>query len=222
MSFTTSANSLYGNIKIVWDAVFHQSDEGRRYVADHVAGLTWDDVRAPASGINPPGAVSDPDIDPTTGELLFADNKTEQVAIFLQMPHSWVPGTLMQPHVHWKREDAGDVYWRLQYKFYALGEEVAGSYTTIFETLSDYKGTYIANSPTVVLHDYTEFPAIDTTGLTPTNAVSPVFECILARVGGDDDDDYSGDCRFLEFDIHFQGNGHGSFAEDERQLIGIA
>lgn len=66
-------------------------------------GDKWDDLRFPVTAVNPPGNVSDPDIDPTTGLLLFAHNATNLVYIVAQMPHEWHEGSGIRPHIHWMK-----------------------------------------------------------------------------------------------------------------------
>ena len=51
-----------------------------------LGGAYWDDLRAPVTAINPPGAESDPDLDASTGLLLFDAGGTELVFLMMQMP----------------------------------------------------------------------------------------------------------------------------------------
>lgn len=41
-------NSTYPHVS-AWDDVYFNTDYGQQLVADHVAGLTWDELRAPAA-----------------------------------------------------------------------------------------------------------------------------------------------------------------------------
>jgi len=68
----------------------------------HLSGFrltdsVYDDLRFPAQGINPPGAASDPDLESTTGLLLFGTVGTETIADVAQMPHTWKEGTNIIP-----------------------------------------------------------------------------------------------------------------------------
>ena len=197
-------NSAYPHVRSDWDDIYTGTRRGSRLAADHIAGLTWDDLRAPATGINPPGAVSDPDIDTTTGHLLFADNSTETVAIFFQFPHNYAEGTDITPHVHWIKQGANPVVWQLEYIWYNIAGEYTGSYTTI--TTSGASPDYGDVSPAVEVHTISFFERIAGTGKT----ISSMFECKLSRLGGDAGDTYSGDARFVEFDLHYLKLGHGS------------
>ena len=204
-------NSQYPHLRQVWDEVYQRSELGDRYVADHVASFAWDDLRAPAAGLNPPGAVSDPDFDNTSGHALFDDNSTEALVVFYQFPHDWAQGTIVIPHIHWIKEGAGDVLWQLQYKWYNVGAEYPGAYTTLQTT--SVTTEYGAVSPAVDVHTISVFDVISGTGKT----ISSMLECRFGRVGGDAADTYSGDARFVEMDVHFlRGGPHGSEAEYSR------
>jgi len=74
--------------------------------------LGFDDLRFPATAINPPGAVNDPGFDATNGGWLFDAVATEVLFLIVQMPHSWKEGTSIEPHIHWQKttSDAGPPY----------------------------------------------------------------------------------------------------------------
>ena len=203
-------NSAYPHVRNAWDNIYNNTEYGQQLVADHVAGLTWDDLRAPATAVNPPGAASDPDIDPNTGHFLFADNATETIIIFYQMPHDWAEGSNIRSHIHWIKEGAGTVVWQLEYKFYNISAEYPSSYTTV--TSSTVLTDYGEVSPAVNVHTMSFFPAIAGTGKT----ISAMIECKFSRLGGDASDDYSGDARFVEADIHYLKLGHGSETADNK------
>lgn len=204
-------NSQYPNIQAVWDEIYKRSQLGDRYVANNVAAATWDDLRAPAAGINPPGAASDPDIDQLTGHALFADNGTEALAVFFQMPHIWVEGSQLRPHIHWIKEGAGDVLWQLDYKWYNAGDEWPSAYTTIQTT--SVSTEYGEVSPAVDVGTISAFPAISGSG----KRISSMLECRFGRIGGDAADTYTGDARMVEMDIHYlRLGGWGSEAEYSR------
>lgn len=214
-------NSAYPHL-LIWDEVYNGTQLGNRYIADHIAALTWDDLRAPATALNPPGAVSDPDIDTTTGHYLFDKNGTETLIVFLQFPHYYAEGTAVTAHVHWIKEAAGTVVWQLEYKWYnPAGGEYPGSYTAI--TTSTVITDYGEVSPAVNVGTMSFFPRIDGTD----KLISSMFECKVSRLGGDGSDDYDQDARFVEFDIHFLGVGHGSVAagsrdDHQRDIAGVA
>jgi len=163
---------------------------------------TWDDLRFPASGLNPPGPLTAPSTDTDTGLLIFEDAKTQVVAGVAQMPHAWAEGTEIRPHVHWLQPAAGNVLWRLEYRLIpAYNGEFPAAWTTI--NTATAVGTYPGTGTFV---NITNFGAIDMTGFKISAMV--VFK--LSRVGGDALDTLADDVPLLEFDIHYQINSFGS------------
>lgn len=177
----------------------------------HFTGLRlnsprWDDLRFPAQGINPPGAVSDPDIETTTGMPLFNASSTEVLAGIAQMPHSWREGTAITPHVHWQKTTsaAGNVLWRLQYEVVANGGIAAMDYGSQLDAVTPVAGTPDLNTANQVL--ISSFGDIEMTG----SLISCLVLWKLARVGGNAADTYGADARLLEFDFHYQVDSFGS------------
>lgn len=168
----------------------------------------WDDLRFPASGINPPGAVSDPDRDPDDGMLAFDAAATEVVAIQVIFPHNYKQGTTVRPHVHWMKTTsaAGDVKWRLEYKVFDPNEVLPGAWTTL-DVTSAAAGT--PDTDTANKHLISEFGPI---GLD-SSGVAPALIMKLSRIGGDAADTYGADAKLIEFDIHYLIDTWGSGAE---------
>ena len=168
----------------------------------------FDDLKFPSTGINPPGAVDDPDRDTSTGLLVFDSSKTETVAMVVQLSHSWKEGSDLFPHVHWMKSSSasGDVVWQLEYKWAPIGEVADASWTT----LSSYTlagGTIDTN--TEDKHLITPLGTITSTG----KQISDMIMMKLSRVGGDANDTYGADAQLLEFDIHFEVDSFGSNQE---------
>ena len=74
----------------------------------------WEDLRFPASGINPPGAAADPTVDTTDGRLIFSASLVNTIAMQAQMPHQ--EGSAIKPHIHWSSTgtDTKNVKWELK------------------------------------------------------------------------------------------------------------
>lgn len=196
-----------------WDDIYANNERGRRLIADHVAGFYWDDLRSPASGIDPVGQASAPDRDTETGHLLFDKNSTETIVIFKQFPHYWAEGTDIEMHLHWIKEATGVVVWQAEYKWYNIGGEWPAAYTTLTQSeVSPESGDYGDASPAFNIHVMSDFGFIAGTGKT----VSSMIEVKLSRLGGNGSDNYDQDVRFLEFDIHALFTGHGSETEYSR------
>jgi hypothetical protein len=171
--------------------------------------LPWDDLRFPASGLNPPGPVGAPSVDSDSGLLVFADAATNTTAGVAQMPHAWAEGTEVAPHVHWLQPAAGNVLWQLEYKLIpALGGLFPATWTTVSN--ANAVGTYPGAGNYV---NITAFPRIDMTGYDISAMV--VFK--LSRIGGDALDTLAADVSLLEFDIHYQKDSFGSIPEFSKQ-----
>lgn len=165
----------------------------------------WEDLRFPASAVNPPGQVSDPDFDTTNGTWLFAASGTEVIFLIAQLPHSYREGTSLKPHVHWYKTTSasGNVMWQLDYKKFPIGEVGDAAFTALT------KSTVITGTPdgdTAQEHLITAFSAIDMSG----SQISDMLIMKVSRLGGDAADTYGADCALMEFDLHFQQDSFGS------------
>lgn len=161
----------------------------------------WEDLRFPATGINPPGQASDPDIEPVwvggPRTLAFGGAGTEVVICNVQMPHAWKVGTDLYPHIHVTQGSAtatNDVVWRLD----AWIAPINGA----FSETADYSQTVTNTLDGVARkHEMISFPAIDMSGAANESSMLLVY---LARLGGNTGDTSSADIYMLEFDIHYQ------------------
>ena len=176
-----------------------------------ITGEHWDDLKFPATAINPPGQVSDPDVEATSGLLLFAAAGTELIYALAQMPHAWKEGSTISPHVHWTKtanaDQTGDVAWQLRYKHYPIGEVGDADWSTADLVSDPVEGT--PDNDTENEHLITGFTDIDMTGYTLSHCI--LFE--ISRIGDDASDTYGADARLLEFDVHYQVDGFGSEQE---------
>lgn len=170
----------------------------------HTVRPAYEDLRFPASAINPPGAAEDPDFDTTNCGWLFDPGATEVLYVLAQIPHAWKEGTTLKPHVHWEKTTsaAGAVRWQLRYEW-ASYYEARTSLTTINAT------TPVADSDTADVHLITPLPTIAGTG----RQISDMLCMRLERVGGHASDTYGADARLLEFDIHYEVDSFGSSQE---------
>lgn len=171
----------------------------------------WDDLKFPATAINPPGAASDPDRESTSGMLLFDAAGTELIYALAQMPHGWKEGSTISPHVHWQKTTsaAGNVAWRLQYKHSPIGEVMDAAWTDLGMVTSPVAGT--PDNDTADEHLLTSLGQISMAGYTLSHCM--LFQ--LSRVGGDASDTYGADARLIEFDLHYEIDALGS----EQQYI---
>lgn len=186
------------------------------WVGHSVDATYWDDLKTPASGINPAGAASPPGQDTSVmpGTLLFDASGVEVVALVVQMSHSYKEDTAIVPHVHWTKTTsaAGNVLWRLRYKVVKIGEVGDADFTTL-TTSSTVEGT--PDNDTANEHLISTFGEVTISGFQ----ISDMLVCELSRVGSDAADTYGADARLLEFDIHYQRDEPGSRQEFRKAHI---
>lgn len=160
----------------------------------------YDDLRFPASGLNPPGAASDPAVNTTTGLLEFGAAAQNIIGFQVQLPHGWAEGTELSPHVHWmpSTTNGGSVVWQLDYKIIGIGDVLPAEFSTL--TVTQAAGG-VANT-----HLLAPLGKIAMTGQT----VSCMLICLLSRMGAALADDFTGVAQLLEVDFHYQIDGFGS------------
>ena len=162
----------------------------------------YDDLRFPASAINPKGGVNDADRDSDDGSLLFDKSSVEIVAGIGQMPHSWKPGKVY-PHLHWQATStgAGNVLWKLEYDVADVNGNFAGSWTelTVLDAAPENANTHLIAA----------FDAVD----LGSYKLSCIFKWRISRVADDETDTYDADAKLLEFDLHYEIESVGSGQE---------
>lgn len=178
----------------------------------NVISATWDDLRFPASDGKLP-AVSAPDW-VTYGSTPFQVLRFqtgESMFFFAQMPHEYLEGTDLEPHVHMILESNGagsgveNISWRLDYSWANIGEGFP-SYAGLQKTI-DYQFIGKANQHTV--HG---LGTISGTG----KKLSSMLMLKLTRMSVVPN--YVPEVYLLELDIHFQRVNWGSIQE-YRQTI---
>jgi len=134
-----------------------------------------------------------PDYDYTNVGFLFDPSTIEYIYINAQMPHDWVAGSTIYPHVHWMptTTNTGAVRWLLAYKWTNMDDVLAGSFS--------YVAINQAGTGTAYTHQYAEMTAIAGTGKT----TSSIITIVLSREATNGDDTYTGDALLKEFDIHY-------------------
>jgi len=172
------------------------------------SAIVWEDLRFPASSINPPGGIGGAAVDtadtPFVGTLLFDSASTEICVGQAQMPHAWKEGSFVSPHVHWSptSTSTGSVVWQMNCDIANVGEPFSGSYTYT-SAITDYADGTIND------HKLVDFANLEMPGKT----LSSIILWRISRIGGSGSDTYSDDARLLEFDIHYQIDGFGSNEE---------
>lgn len=182
-----------------------RSPAAQSAVLERMIGPKWDDLRFPAQAVNPPGAVSDPDVSAEDGCLLFDAGSVEVIFIAAQMPHGWISGTPMRPHVHWCKTTsaAGDVVWGMKYRWAAPGQTF-----TAWSSSYSLSTASIGDADTANHHALASFPLLTLRGQSSTMIL---FE--IARIADSEDDTYAADAKLLEFDLHYQSGAAGTINE---------
>ena len=161
----------------------------------------WEDLRFPVQSIDPAGSTAPASRDNTDGTLLFSPSAVNIIAGVAQIPHGWLRGTAIRPHIHWApvTTGSGNVYWRFEYEIRNFGEAFTG-YSTV-NTLDAAEGT----SEKHQIHAlYTS--EISMTGIKE----SAIMKWRISRIGNDGTDDYAANARLLEFDIHYRVGKYGT------------
>ena len=170
-------------------------------------GEKWEDLRFPIENLVKIGSKA-PDEDPfrddgagSSGTYLYWFDKSKEEELFFvgQMPHSWLEGSSIKPHIHWTTDLnlVGNVVWGLECtkadvnSFFPL--------TTILTVVAGADG----NSFKHFVH---ELPEIDMTGF----GISSVLVCRVFRDGTDGADTYNNDAGLIEVDLHYLVDSIGS------------
>lgn len=201
-------DSLFNALIVYTDTseLYIQNDTLRLHPSISGADTVWDDLRVPMNSITP-GIANPPDWVQLTGlgnlyGLAFNQSTEEEVYFEVQMPHAWLEGSEIRPHIHWTSDDAAEgttVVWGLEYS-------IAEPFGTFPSSTTD---TMHVDDPALFEHQLDSFSAIDMTGKT----LSSVILCRLYRVAGDAADDYVGDAFLITIDFHYQIDARGSQQE---------
>lgn len=164
----------------------------------------WDDMRFPFTQ-SKLGVLDKPDFDETNLGLLFPRNDTTEIAfVVAQLPHTYIEGTNLSPHLHWIQANSNTVVWKMAYKWYNNGEAFPAGFTTL--TNDNLVFPYTSGN----LSQISGFPDLDGTD-------KKISSIILIKIWRDDDvaagwgmgDDALG----IEFDLHYKSNTYGTEEE---------
>jgi hypothetical protein len=173
----------------------------------------WDDLRVTlsdaATGNVAPLWDNFPIDGPTTNPFIywFKPAGVDEMYFVVQLPHAWVEGTAIMPHIHWVASEAGTGVprWGLQYCWLNIGETFT-AYTTIYGT------TAVPNETLVKDRQY--LTPLGSGGMAGTGkTLSSMLICRVFRDGDNAADTYAGSAGGLEIDFHMQINSMGSRLE---------
>jgi len=163
----------------------------------------WEDLRFAAAPGQANPVTDKPDFNFDEIGFLFPQaDSTEIVYMAAQLPHAYIEGSDIGPHIHWKQDDAAVATWVMAYKWFNIG---ADPDTVPWDTIRASVGeqTYVSGS----LHQITELGLLDGTGKTKSSLMS----IKIWR----NDNDLTGDALYYEFDIHHKKDKLGSREEYE-------
>ncbi len=121
----------------------------------------------------------------------FAQNAEQETYFSFQLPHSYIDGTDLRPHVHWAQPSTatGNITWGIEYSWANIGD--------IFTTPQIVKGSQAADA-TLNKHMYYGLPYINGAG----KRFSSQFVSRIFRAGNDATDTYNSPAFLLEFGFH--------------------
>ena len=190
---------------------------GGNYGFAHSSGL-WTDLFTAANGINPAGSPSPATASNVDGLLEFAGGSTDNVICGAwQMPHSWLQGGTVSPHVHVMAAAATNpstgglnkIALQFSYMlFQATGSEQPAAFTSPAQVNATLPNHGAGGRPVTRIIDLGDFAM---TGYLHSACIVWQFR----RVASDAvNDTYPDVMRLISCDLHYRHNKFGSVAED--------
>lgn len=184
-------------------------------MAAQLSGPRWDDLRvslrsASAGAASPTQTTFRQNTGATsTGVMAYAFSKTidQSLHFDVQLPHNWLTGTGIRPHVHWSpgsSADTGSVRWELEYTWANAVNTPGNTFPVTVSDVVDQAGAGVAYA-----HQIASFAEIAGTG----KRASSVLMCRLARLGNASEDTFDAVAFGLSVDFHIQVSGHGGVTE---------
>jgi len=124
---------------------------------------------------------------------VFPDATESELYLVAQLPHTYKPGTAVEPHIHWTptTTNTGSVLWGIECTWQSAG----GTYGNTSVTTQADAGDGVAYK-----HQMAPLPDIDGTG----QSESSMLICRVFRDGANAADTYTGGAAMLEIDFHYQ------------------
>jgi len=207
--YTESSDEGYGDAVLidedkVYSTAGYALDTTTIFVDPNKEGYYWDDLRFPASVLRLPGSSPPTATDYVGSQVLaFPTNADATIHFLVQMPHSWIEGTDITPHIHYALSadgtDPDSVRWVFTYSWADIDEAI--------EEPTSANVTDIVTSLVDSTHYLLDLGTLDGDGKT----ISSILLCSLTR--DISEDDYGGSIYLLEIDIHYLTDGKGSRQE---------
>lgn len=183
------------------------------------SGTFWNDTMVPAFSVRT-GATA-PDLESGFGgdSALYyyafdGSSQTEYVFFEVQIPHDYVEGTTIYPHVHFSptTTGTGGVKFALTYQWSSIGGDFGSSHTLPL----CYNVTANSQWKHLMCYDTTRTSGVRSTISGTGKGISSILYCKLARPFDDPNDTLAADVAFLGFDIHYETDGFGSKQETSK------
>ncbi|MDD4412744.1 MAG: hypothetical protein PHR00_03820 [Patescibacteria group bacterium] len=171
------------------------------------SAVAWEDLRVPME-TSKAGGANDPTFVQITNNgagsrgvyaYSFPTNTTARELFFsVQLPHAWLAGTDLHPHIHWVPADAntGNVVWGME---------------CVWNNVNSDIGTTTLNSIVVAAsgskkHIIAHFPNMNGSG----KDISSMLSCRIFRDSNNVLDTYNSAAYLLETDFHYMVDSFGS------------
>jgi hypothetical protein len=146
------------------------------------------------------GANLKPDFDFTEVGALFPQNDTSEILyIIAQLPHSYKEGSTVYPHVHYRQTSALVPIFKIDYKWFNIGEQIPANFTTL--EMDTVAIPYTSGSIQQINN------GVSISGIG--KKISSIMLIKLYR----DDNIVNGDVLTYQFDIHHEIDSFGSKQE---------
>lgn len=199
------SDTIIADTARVWGLSVHELrvTGGTSIFLDSTATV-WDDLMFPVQNLKTVGTTAKPDYDVIGQTLDFPEDTTEAIGFVVQMPHSWKEGSTIYPHVHWLRAAADSVDWRFRYKWFNIGAALPGTWTE--KILSHNTQTWTTGT----IQELSR--SVNGVGLSGAGkTISSILVVKFYRRS----DNYTGDAKLLQIDIHYEqdalGSGHETY-----------
>lgn len=168
----------------------------KKTINDTISKSFYDDLVMPLTS-GKQGALDKPDFDPTRVAYLFPDNdSTESIYLIVQLPHSYLEGDSLWPHLHWRQTSSAPVTWSMHYVWFNLGEPALTIESGV--KLRTLDGIYPYTSGEI--HQMSSFPAISGSGKKISSIL--LIQLFRSVMTGDP----SGDVAAYQLDLHYRKN----------------
>jgi hypothetical protein len=188
-----------------------QAGEQKSATVDQLAaavfGEEWDDMLTVGTGINPPGAASDPARSTITGLLEFSGTADNVIVGEWQMSHQWKPG-IVKPHIHLRfpTSAVANTRWKFEYDV----SSVNGDFINNSGTLTTLSTVTIANPQNIKKHVVAGFGDID---LSSYKESAVILWRITRLANSDAADNHTAVVELLSVDLHYQKEKAGTELE---------